>query len=137
MILDVIRRNEISNNKAAGLSALEALQDEKDVYTGLTFGGSVESGDLLKQWLRGLTDPLIPSAFYNSALGSVNFSGDLKATVAIFNNLIKSNQASIAYIVSFLVDLLDYKDVTLMDEAGLAIVFSPNLLKEPTGDPMK
>ncbi|GMH74489.1 hypothetical protein TL16_g06480 [Triparma laevis f. inornata] len=137
MILDVIRRNEISNNKAAGLSALEALQDEKDVYTGLTFGGSVESGDLLKQWLRGLTDPLIPSAFYNSALESVNFSGDLKATVAIFNNLIKSNQASIAYIVSFLVDLLDHKDVTLMDEAGLAIVFSPNLLKEPTGDPMK
>ncbi|GMH98304.1 hypothetical protein TrVE_jg6148 [Triparma verrucosa] len=137
MIHDVIRRNEIENNKAAGLSALEALQKDQNVYTGLTFSSSVESGDLLKQWLRGLTEPLIPSAFYNSALESVNFSGDLKATVAIFNNLIKSNQASIAYLVSFLVDLLKHKDVTLMDEAGLAIVFSPNLLKEPTGDPMK
>ena len=49
----------------------------------------------------------------------------------------KSNQASISYLVDFWVDLLRHKKVTLMDEAALAIVFSPNILKEPSGDNMK
>ena len=137
MMSDVVRRAAFGNAKANGLGALDALKNQDEVYTGPTFGSCVESGDLLKQWLRGLKDPLIPHAFYNSALESVNFSSDLKATVALFNNLMKSNQASISYLVDFWVDLLQHKDVTLMDEAALAIVFSPNILKEPSGDPSK
>jgi len=136
MIADVIRRKgELGKKRDENLSAIEALNIKDDVYTGISFGSSIEASDLIKQWLRSLSDPLIPYAFYNEAL-EAGRSSDLKATAAVFRALLKANQACLDYLCDFLVQMLEYKDTTLMDDAGLAIVFSPNVLRNPKDDPM-
>jgi hypothetical protein len=121
------------------LAALKAMALDsagaEEVYTGITMSDPNESADLLKQWLRGLKEPLIPYAFYQTALDAGK-SSDVKQAVALFKGLMGANQASIDYLMDYLVDLLEYKESTLMDENALAIVFSPNLLKNPTDDAM-
>jgi hypothetical protein len=136
MIADVIKRKgELGKKRDENLSAIEALNMKEDVYTGITFGSAIEASDLIKQWLRSLTEPLIPYAFYNEAL-EAGRSSDVKATVAVFRALLKANQACLDYLCDFLVQMLEFKEKTLMDETGLAIVFSPNILRNPTNDPM-
>ena len=136
MIADVIKRKgELGKKRDENLSAIEALNMKEEVYTGISFGSAIEASDLIKQWLRSLKDPLIPYAFYSEAL-EAGRSSDVKATVAVFRALLKANQACLDYLCDFLVQMLDYKEKTLMDETGLAIVFSPNVLRNPNNDPM-
>jgi hypothetical protein len=135
MLYEALKKSQLKSKKA-GMSALQALTQVKDVYLGMTFGDANECADLIKQWFRGLTDPIIPYARYAEAL-EAGKSSDIKQSVVIFNSLMGANQATIDFLLAFLVELLETKHVTLMDTGNLALVFCPNLLKNPDDDPMK
>ncbi|ETO23527.1 RhoGAP domain-containing protein [Reticulomyxa filosa] len=115
---------------------------------------------MLKEWLRGLNDSLIPGTHYNICvamakerqkldhetldvflsqlpghnLSHMFFKYFLLQTLRVVLKLIKS---IIRYLVSFLKKFLNpqYVEATKMNLENISIVFAPTILKCPVDDP--
>lgn len=92
--------------------------------------------DLLKAWLRHLREPLVPLQHYRRALDAGQ-AQDLAPTLAFLDTVLpKANAATLVYLIHFLNHCAELSQFNQMTPRNLAIVFSPNLLRHPSNDPM-
>lgn len=92
---------------------------------------------LLKQWLRMLEEPLIPSMLYSQAL-SLGQGNNAPAAGALLKLLPALNQEIFRRITREAVaEVLRHEETNRMNVRNLAIVFSPAFLRNPSDDPME
>ena len=91
--------------------------------------------DVIKHWLRSLVEPLIPCRLYDRAL-EVSHSGNLDLAYKLYQELTPANQETLKYILTFLNKCADCAEKNHMNKNNLALVFSPNLIRNPTDDPL-
>ena len=92
---------------------------------------------LLKDWLRGLTDSLIPKTHYSMAIQMAKKNEINHQSLEVFlSQLPEVNRETIKYLVAFLKDLIEEKHVpkTRMNIENVSIVFAPTILKCPSAD---
>lgn len=91
---------------------------------------------LLKDWLRGLDDSLIPRSHYQMCIQMAKNEQSItsEALEVFLSQLPEVNRLTIKYLVVFLKELLDPQNIaiTKMDISNIAIVFAPTLLKSPS-----
>jgi len=92
------------------------------------------AADVLKIWLRELSEPLIPREQYNNCL---KMAEDKESVLQFVDNLPEYCKETLAFLLDFLTELASHSSVTSMNPENIAIVFGPNLLKtsETTVDP--
>ena len=93
---------------------------------------------LLKDWLRGLKDSLIPQTHYDMAISMAKKNEIKQESLEVFlSQLPEVNRETIKYLVKFLKDLIEDKHIgnTKMNLENVAIVFAPTILKCPDTDP--
>ena len=93
---------------------------------------------LLKEWLRGLNDSLIPQSYYNTCIQMTkDHTINNDSLNVFFSQIPEANRETIKYLVNFLKKLLkpDNIKITKMNIQNLAIVFGPTLLRCPSNDP--
>jgi len=99
-------------------------------------GDAMVVADLLKIWLRHLSEPLIPMRLYRAALDAGQ-AKDIKPVVTLLNEMLPpANAATLVYLMHFLNHCAELSQFNQMTLTNLAIVFSPNLLRHPSNDPM-
>ncbi|NXJ07892.1 MYO9B protein, partial [Odontophorus gujanensis] len=95
---------------------------------------------ILKQWLRELPDPLMPSAQYNDFLRAVELpekQEQLCAIYSVLEQLPQANHDTLERLIFHLVKVALIEDINRMSPNALAIVFAPCLLRCPdTSDPL-
>jgi hypothetical protein len=86
---------------------------------------------LLKQWLRELEEPLIPTEFYYDCLTQVN---DGTTAFELISRLPEINRKVINYLIQFLQIFADPEVVskTKMNISNLSMVFGPSFLRNPS-----
>ena len=92
---------------------------------------------LLKDWLRGLKDSLIPQTHYDMAIDMAKKNTVKQESLEVFlSQLPEVNRETIKYLVKFLQELIEEKNVpkTRMNLENVAIVFAPTMLKCPHSD---
>ena len=89
---------------------------------------------LLKEWLRGLDDLVIPKRYYDYcvSMAKENKLNNQQFQV-FFSQLPHVNRECLKYLINFLRDLLQpqYSQYTKMNLENIAIVFGPTLLMPP------
>ncbi|KAH0792409.1 RhoGAP domain containing protein [Histomonas meleagridis] len=92
-------------------------------------GGSIPENErmddlasLMKQWVRNLSDPIVPFSMFDK-LATVNNDGYMDFA----NSLPECHRATLAYIIGFLQWLSQFEENTKMTSANLAIVFAPSI----------
>lgn len=90
---------------------------------------------LLKLWLRELTDPIIPSEFYERCL---LVGSDVDEAITILDELPTHNRHVLKYLIKFLQVVGDprYQQKTKMSISNIAMVFAPNILRCPSDNPL-
>ena len=113
-------------------------------YRSITLGGGSDvpvvdnvhvAADLLKSWLRSMTEPLFPPSLYESCVDAGRTKTSQKAR-KILKKLEPANRACVEHLCVFLKNLSRHVEDTRMDESNFALVFHPNLLRNPGNDPM-
>ena len=92
---------------------------------------------LLKDWLRGLQDSLIPQSHYDMAIQMAKRDEIKSQSLEVFlSQLPEVNRETIKYLVVFLKDLIEDGNIgkTKMNLENVAIVFAPTILKCPHKD---
>ncbi|KAJ6543940.1 hypothetical protein B0H19DRAFT_999504 [Mycena capillaripes] len=90
--------------------------------------------DLVKGWFRVLPQPLFPSAAYHSAIESMqmeNLDDRLTTIRNVVQGLPRPNFDLLKRVSEHLDRVADFEEHNQMTAEGLAIVFSPNLLRAP------
>jgi hypothetical protein len=85
---------------------------------------------LLKLWLRGLSEPLIPDSLYNKCIENPDSA---KNAMDVFNALPDINKSLVARLLNFL-QMIAYpenQEVNKMSLSNLSVVFAPCLLRYP------
>jgi len=121
-------QTEIDRYKAK-LSSNDYAVDTKDAHV---------AACLLKDWLRGLKDSLIPQTHYEMALQMAKKNEVKQEALEVFlSQLPEVNRETIKYLIKFLQELIDEKhsSKTKMNVENVAIVFAPTILKCPSDDP--
>ncbi|GMH75701.1 hypothetical protein TrLO_g553 [Triparma laevis f. longispina] len=113
-------------------------------YRSITLGGESDvpvvdnvhvAADLLKSWLRGMTEPLFPPEMYEACVEAGRAKTSQKAR-SLLKKLEPANRACVEHLCVFLKNLARYTESTRMDESNFALVFHPNMLRNPGNDPM-
>merc|ERR1719361_3337621 len=92
---------------------------------------------LLKDWLRGLKDSLIPQTHYDMAIDMAKKGTVKQESLEVFlSQLPEVNRETIKYLVRFLQELIKEEHVpeTRMNLENVAIVFAPTMMKCPHSD---
>jgi len=90
------------------------------------------AGDLLKIWLRELSEPLIPQRYYEECLGMAN---DKQRALDFCNNTLPpSHRAVLDYLIKFLKHLVENEKENAMSSENVAIVFCQNMLRNREND---
>jgi len=132
-----LRGGEKILDRKERMKALQLAADSlKTSYIGPNIKDCIEVADLIKIWLRSMSEPIIGFAFYDACL-EAGKTGDCRASVAVFRTLLASNRATLDTLLDFLVNISDNKEITLMDDVNLAVVFCPNLVRNVDDDPQK
>ncbi|KAJ2567230.1 hypothetical protein IW140_004578 [Coemansia sp. RSA 1813] len=89
---------------------------------------------LLKEWLRDLTDPLVPESQYDRCMAAPHDHALAREVIAALPH---SSLLVIRYLLAFFTRLLrpSVRARTKMDASNLALVFGPSLLRNPTSSP--
>mmetsp|Transcript_13942 Transcript_13942/g.21074 ORF Transcript_13942/g.21074 Transcript_13942/m.21074 type:complete len:656 (-) Transcript_13942:126-2093(-) len=90
---------------------------------------------LLKQWLRELAEPLIPTTSYEEAINIAKAKPTAKDIQRFVKNLPDLNQKVIEHIVKMAGEIAALSSVNKMTFGNLAIVFAPGILRNPSDDP--
>jgi hypothetical protein len=90
---------------------------------------------VFKLWLRELAEPIIPHDMYNSC---IEVAMDMQQCIDIISYLPQHNAQILAFVIRFLARMCDEKvqEYTKMTIENLAVVFSPNILRNQSTDPM-
>ncbi|KAL0476246.1 Rho GTPase-activating protein ArhGAP [Acrasis kona] len=89
---------------------------------------------VFKLWLRELMDPIVPNDLYESF---VDAAPTIEGCVTVLPYLPTNNSNILAFVIRFLSRMCD-EDIaskTMMDMENLAVVFSPNILRNQSTDP--
>ncbi|KAJ7873656.1 Rho GTPase activation protein [Mycena olivaceomarginata] len=91
--------------------------------------------DLVKSWFRVLPEPLFPSADYHLAIEAMRENGNLDDRLTSIRNVVQGlprpNFDLLKRVSEHLDKVADFEEHNQMTAEGLAIVFSPNLLRAP------
>ncbi|CAM9776442.1 unnamed protein product [Chrysoparadoxa australica] len=90
---------------------------------------------VLKVWLRSLSAKLITADQYQAAVNAGK-NDDSEAAAKVLSSLPMINQATMVHLLAFMWRLQQARDVTRMDSRNLGLVLAPNLLENPSKDPM-
>ncbi|KAJ3198711.1 Rho GTPase-activating protein 9 [Entophlyctis luteolus] len=92
---------------------------------------------LLKSYFRELQNPLIPFEFYDQFIASSKLE-DYNERLIQLKNLIqalpKSNYDVLSYLLHHLRRVSEKSEINKMEQANLAIVFAPTLIRVPEGN---
>lgn len=96
-------------------------------------------GSLLKLYLRSLPDSIIPSILYEDFVSiiltyDINEREGINELKYLINKIPCSNYNTLRRLCGFLYKVQTYSDSNRMDLNNLAIVFSPTVLKNNSGD---
>eukprot|EP01125_Pyxidicula_operculata_P016636 TRINITY_DN5758_c0_g1_i1.p1 TRINITY_DN5758_c0_g1~~TRINITY_DN5758_c0_g1_i1.p1 ORF type:complete len:1245 (+),score=414.85 TRINITY_DN5758_c0_g1_i1:54-3788(+) len=80
---------------------------------------------LLKSYVRGLAEPIVPEFLYRSCMSCTSYD-DLKK---LFDQLPPCNRATLGYILHFLKRVEKESAKNLMDVSNLATVFGPTIIR--------
>ncbi|KAL1920456.1 uncharacterized protein VTP21DRAFT_833 [Calcarisporiella thermophila] len=107
------------------------LRIEKGEYVLANLNDPNVPASLLKLWLRDLSDPLIPTEYYDACIRSAE---DVAAALDLINRLPTINRRVAQYMINFLQVFArpDTIRATKMNVHNLAMVFAPNFLRCPT-----
>mmetsp|Transcript_4607 Transcript_4607/g.8985 ORF Transcript_4607/g.8985 Transcript_4607/m.8985 type:complete len:649 (-) Transcript_4607:439-2385(-) len=125
--------------KKEDLVRLRAQFDKGDVEVRET-SPHVPAG-LLKQWLRELAEPLIPTELYEEAIKIAKSikDEDPKLTKSVIDGFVTQlpalNQKVLEHICTLAGKIADLSSVNKMTYSNLAIVFAPGFLRNPSEDP--
>lgn len=89
-------------------------------------------GDLLKIWLRELSDTLIPQSLYDDCLAVADKKDEVVQWCK--EKLPPAHLATIDYLMCWLQELATHSAVTSMTAENLGIVFGPNILTNRSND---
>jgi len=97
---------------------------------------------LMKEWLRELSDPLVPTESYGECIiavkdSDVPYEQQSKRVLELFTAFPNITQRVIRTIGLLLKDIENNHEENLMTWENLAIVFAPSLLRCPSDDPME
>eukprot|EP00479_Gromia_sphaerica_P006919 TRINITY_DN2120_c0_g1_i1.p1 TRINITY_DN2120_c0_g1~~TRINITY_DN2120_c0_g1_i1.p1 ORF type:complete len:167 (+),score=10.71 TRINITY_DN2120_c0_g1_i1:467-967(+) len=84
--------------------------------------------DILKQWLRDMSIPLIPSSVYELCIETAN-KPPAECVDMMRKVLPPEHLAVLDHIMVFLQNLCDYSTVTKMEASNFSIVITPNIIK--------
>lgn len=91
--------------------------------------------DILKIWLRQMPEPLIPYELYNNCVGAGR-RNDVEAVRTALSQVPTAHHATLRYLARFIRDLASHRSETQMDVHNLCLVVAPNVLRNPSNDPM-
>lgn len=91
--------------------------------------------DLIKMWLRSLSEPLIPFRFYERAI-EAGKAVDCDLARELLLELPPANLETLRYLLRFLNGCADAAHRNQMTQHNLSLVFSPNVLHNPNNDPL-
>ncbi|KAK8866447.1 Rho GTPase activating protein 39 [Tritrichomonas musculus] len=83
---------------------------------------------LLKKWIRDLSEPIIPYQYSGQELYNAFVQGRIIEYVSSFPRL---HALTLAYLIGFLQEMALHEDKTKMGPGNLAIVFAPNIIRQP------
>ncbi|KAJ6626628.1 hypothetical protein B0H10DRAFT_1997916 [Mycena sp. CBHHK59/15] len=90
--------------------------------------------DLVKSWFRVLPEPVFPSSDYHLAIDAMkleNLDERLTSIRSVVQGLPRPNFDLLKRVSEHLDKVADFEEYNQMTAEGLAIVFSPNLLRAP------
>jgi hypothetical protein len=90
-------------------------------------------GSVLKLWLRELAEPLVPDDLYDESIKSADNAG--KCVKLVQTRLPPLERACLLYLCNFLRTMAQHQEKTKMNDANLAMVFAPNVLRCPSVNP--
>jgi hypothetical protein len=123
---------------SATVKDVEILQYRLDQGDIITFNEDDESeihsaSNVLKLYFRDLPDPLCTLALYDSFL-KIDAKQDPKQIIPIIKDLIyklpEEHRCLFIHLFTFLKKVIARKDVNLMAEDNIAVVFAPNILRD-------
>jgi hypothetical protein len=90
---------------------------------------------VFKLWLRELAEPPIPNELYNTC---IEVAQDMEQCIDRLKYLPVHNGQVLAFVIRFLAKMCDdrVQDQTKMTIENLAVVFSPNILRNQSTDPL-
>ncbi|CAN0031685.1 unnamed protein product [Ectocarpus sp. 12 AP-2014] len=91
-------------------------------------------------WLRSMREPLVPPGSYDRAVaaGLVDEGNETRQeeSMRVMLALPLPNSATLDFLARFFSKVADQEKTNRMNAKGLAVVLSPNLLRNPEGDPL-
>jgi hypothetical protein len=90
-------------------------------------------GSVLKLWLRELAEPLVPDELYDECIKIADNAG--KCVKLVQTRLQPLERACLLYLCNFLRTMAQHQEKTKMNDANLAMVFAPNVLRCPSTNP--
>jgi len=154
IILQLLCRTilQLGGANTEGIFRLAALKDDIDWIKEEISGGDYRAinlkvtskpkvsdplvaADLLKTWLREMPESLFEGSIYERCIAAGR-SKTGKESLKMLQLIKPSSRACVVFICNFLKKLSEAHAVTKMTVDNLALVFAPNLLKNPSNDPM-
>ena len=91
---------------------------------------------VLKMWFLELKEPIIPMSLYNRFIANDNNLEELSEL--IYNDLPDVNRNTLLFLIRFLRTIAtpEKQKLTLMSMQNFALIFSPNIFRCPSEDPM-
>eukprot|EP00466_Bigelowiella_natans_P020574 jgi/Bigna1/61642/fgenesh1_kg.24_\ len=109
-------------------------QFDQGIYAVKETSPHVPAG-LLKQWLRELAEPLIPTEKYAEAIEIARSKPELQDVQNFVEKLPGINLNVLKHISSMAKEIAAQSAVNKMTFSNLAIVFAPGMLRNPSEDP--
>lgn len=91
--------------------------------------------DILKIWLRQMPEPLIPYDSYDTCVNAGRRS-DVESVRNALSQLPTAHVSTLRHLAQFIRNLAVHRDETQMDVHNLCLVVAPNVLRNPSNDPM-
>lgn len=124
--------------RQAGRSTqIENLKDQLNQGANVFFSENMDVhsvANLLKLWLRELPEPLLTFKAYSTFMKIVNIStkeNQISAIRDALSDLPKINQRVTYHLLKCLASVCENEKKTKMNPGNLAVVFAPNILKDP------
>ncbi|EAX94590.1 RhoGAP domain containing protein [Trichomonas vaginalis G3] len=114
----------LPGSKLAYTKALKELYHNKCEISSLTIN---DLDSMFKAWFRALTEPLIPTGYFDEFLESVKN----EKYIEFAESLPRVNRDTLKFLVGFCKKITAANEYTKMSSLNVAICFSPNIVSPP------